>query len=114
MMSAIYGVLVYIVLSKFRQENIGIYLLAIVNFWFGLWVGIVLVNVKLSFQKALFNGIIAAIIMLIAASLTVSAENIISGTSLNVLKLNMVIIWLIGGGFFLLWIFLGTLIRLRK
>ena len=110
--AVIYGILVYIVLLEFRQNNIDIYLLATVNFLFGLWVGILLSNERFPLQRALLSGIISAIVMLITASLIVGVGDIILGTPLNALEFNIFIIWLIGGSFFLLWIFLGALIRL--
>lgn len=108
----IYGGLALLALSAPIQRDVGVYPLIFVSFLLGLWIGIILANKKVSFQKALLDGIISGVVILIIASIIVGVGDIIFDTSRDVFALDILTIWLIGGSSFLLWIFLGILIRI--
>jgi len=96
-----------------RTERLWIYVSMLVYFSLGLWIGIVAQNSNVPWGRSVLESLVYSLIILTIAFAIASCTVLgIYGLSKNTFSLVFITIWGAGGGSFLLWIIIGTLIRI--
>jgi len=101
------------ILVVIRAERLWVYVSMLVYFSLGLWIGIVAQNNHVPLGRSVLESLVYSLIILTMAFAIASCTILgIYGLSKNALSLVFITIWGAGGGSFLLWIIVGTLIRI--
>ena len=101
------------ILVVIRIERLWVYVSVLGYFSFGLWIGIVAQNRNMPWRRSVLVSVVYSLIILTIAFTIASCTILgIYGLSNNAFSLVFITIWGVGGGSFLLWIIIGTLIRI--
>ena len=101
------------ILVVIRAERLWVYVSMLVYFSLGLWIGIVAQNNHVPLGRSVLESLVYSLIILTMAFAIASCTILgIYGLSKNALSLVFITIWGAGGGSFLLWIIVGTLLRI--